>query len=42
MLRPDTQTLWDLLKQEPALGGFVLIGGTALSRNQPAPAPSAE
>lgn len=31
MLRPDTQTLWDLLKQEPALGGFVLIGGTALS-----------
>ena len=31
MLRPDTQALWDLLKQEPALGGFVLIGGTALS-----------
>ena len=31
MLRPDTQALWDLLQQEPALGGFVLIGGTALS-----------
>ena len=31
MLRPDTQALWDLLRQEPALGGFVLIGGTALS-----------
>lgn len=31
MLRPDTQALWDLLKNEKALGGFVLIGGTALS-----------
>lgn len=31
MLRPDTQALWDILKAEKALGGFVLIGGTALS-----------
>lgn len=31
MLRPDTQALWDLLKTQKALGGFVLIGGTALS-----------
>lgn len=31
MLRPDTQALWQLLRHQPALGGFVLIGGTALS-----------
>lgn len=31
MLRPDTQALWDILKAEKALGGFILIGGTALS-----------
>ncbi len=31
MLRPDTQALWDSLKAEKALGGFVLIDGTALS-----------
>ena len=31
MLRPDTQALWDILQAEKALGGFVLIGGTALS-----------
>ncbi len=31
MLRPDTQTLWTHLQSEPALKGFVLVGGTALS-----------
>jgi hypothetical protein len=31
MLRADTQALWDVLKDQKALGGFVLIGGTALS-----------
>jgi predicted nucleotidyltransferase component of viral defense system len=31
MLRPDTQQLWNHLQSEPALRGFVLVGGTALS-----------
>jgi hypothetical protein len=31
MLRPDTQILWDALKDQKALHGFVLAGGTALS-----------
>lgn len=31
MLRPDTQKLWNHLQSEPALKGFVLVGGTALS-----------
>lgn len=31
MLRPDTQTLWNILQAEKGLGGFILIGGTALS-----------
>ena len=31
MLRPDTQKLWDRLRDERALAGFVLIGGSALS-----------
>lgn len=31
MLRPDTQQLWSHLQSEPALKGFVLVGGTALS-----------
>ena len=31
MLRPDTQRLWNHLQAEPALKGFVLVGGTALS-----------
>lgn len=31
MLRPDTQALWDVLKSQSSLHGFVLVGGTALS-----------
>jgi predicted nucleotidyltransferase component of viral defense system len=31
MLRPDTQRLWDELQNDPLLGHFVLVGGTALS-----------
>jgi predicted nucleotidyltransferase component of viral defense system len=31
MLRPDTQKLWTHLQSEPALKGFVLVGGTALA-----------
>ena len=31
MLRPDTQALWERLRQEPGLAGFVLIGGSALA-----------
>jgi predicted nucleotidyltransferase component of viral defense system len=31
VLRPDTQRLWEHLQSEPALKGFVLVGGTALS-----------
>lgn len=31
MLRPDTQALWDRLKTCPAMRGFVLVGGTALT-----------
>ncbi len=31
MLRPDTLALWDYLEPHPFLGGFVLVGGTALA-----------
>lgn len=31
MLRPDTERLWRFLKEQPALGGLVLIGGSALA-----------
>ncbi|MBC7435206.1 MAG: nucleotidyl transferase AbiEii/AbiGii toxin family protein [Bdellovibrionales bacterium] len=31
MLRPDTQKLWDYLREQSALANFVLVGGTALS-----------
>jgi hypothetical protein len=31
VLRPDTQKLWDRLRVDRALAGFVLIGGSALS-----------
>lgn len=31
MLRPDTAKLWDFLRDDRALSGFVLVGGTALS-----------
>lgn len=31
MLRPETELLWRRLENEPHLGGFVLVGGTALS-----------
>jgi hypothetical protein len=31
MLRPDTERLWHFLQRQASLGGFVLVGGTALS-----------
>ncbi|WP_289509286.1 nucleotidyl transferase AbiEii/AbiGii toxin family protein [Hydrogenophaga sp. 2FB] len=31
MLRPDTEKLWHRLRDERALDGFILVGGTALS-----------
>lgn len=31
MLRPDTERLWHFLREQPALGGFLLIGGSALA-----------
>ena len=31
MLPPETEKVWDFLKAQPALGGFVLIGGSALA-----------
>lgn len=31
MLRPDTQRLWEILQTCPAMRGFVLVGGTALT-----------
>lgn len=31
MLRPDTEQLWQFLKDQPSLSGFVLVGGTALA-----------
>jgi hypothetical protein len=31
MLRNDTQALWEQLRIEPALAGFVLVGGSALA-----------
>jgi hypothetical protein len=30
-LRPDTRAVWLRLEREPLLGGFVLVGGTALA-----------
>ncbi|HCN78409.1 MAG TPA: hypothetical protein DIT13_14600 [Verrucomicrobiales bacterium] len=31
MLRPDTLELWQFLENQPALQGFVLVGGSALA-----------
>lgn len=31
MLPPDTEALWHFLREQPLLGGFILIGGTALA-----------
>ena len=31
MLPPETERVWTFLKAQPALSGFVLIGGTALA-----------
>ncbi len=31
MLPPETEKLWNFLSTQPALGGFVLIGGSALA-----------
>lgn len=31
MLRPDTERLWHFLLHQTTLGGFVLVGGAALS-----------
>jgi hypothetical protein len=31
LLPPETEKVWDFLKEQPALAGFVLIGGTALA-----------
>jgi hypothetical protein len=31
MLPKETEEIWKFLKNEPALAGFILIGGSALS-----------
>ena len=31
MLPPETKRVWDFLREQPALAGFLLIGGTALA-----------
>jgi len=31
LLPPDTETVWEFLKTQPTLAGFVLIGGSALA-----------
>ncbi len=31
MLPPDTQEVWNFLKEQPALAGFILIGGSGLA-----------
>ena len=31
MLPPDTERVWDFLRTQPALAGFVLVGGSALA-----------
>ncbi|MBL9152273.1 MAG: nucleotidyl transferase AbiEii/AbiGii toxin family protein [Verrucomicrobiales bacterium] len=31
MLTPEAEVLWEFLKEQPALRGFVLVGGSALS-----------
>jgi len=31
VLLPETERVWNWLKDQPALAGFVLIGGTALA-----------
>ena len=30
-LAPETRRVWEFLSAQPALGGFILIGGTALT-----------
>lgn len=31
LLPPETERVWNCLKQQPALAGFVLVGGSALA-----------
>jgi hypothetical protein len=31
VLPPETDRIWPFLKEQPSLGGFILIGGTALA-----------
>ena len=31
MLKPETESLWSFLREEPQLSNFVLIGGSALA-----------
>jgi hypothetical protein len=31
MLKPDTEAVWEFLRQQPGLTGFVLVGGSALA-----------
>lgn len=31
MLQPETEKIWNFLKEQPALDGFVLVGGSALA-----------
>lgn len=31
MLPPATEKVWNFLKEQPALAGFVLVGGSALA-----------
>lgn len=33
MLRPETEQIWNYLKDQPALVGFVLVGGSALAHH---------
>jgi hypothetical protein len=31
MLKPDTEAVWQFLRRQPGLTGFVLMGGSALA-----------
>jgi hypothetical protein len=31
MLKPDTEAVWQFLRRQPSLTGFVLMGGSALA-----------
>jgi hypothetical protein len=40
MLKPETEKVWQFLKNQPVLAGFILLGGSALALHLRSPSPT--